>query len=174
MFDIAKRDERGLLVYDPEAARSFFTEKENALHDEYMEKFRALFDRRDSGEISSEECERLAEELDDEHTEAFSRLYDEEHGDKKNSELTYWSDVRDEFMTAQEQAECQDWLAELGKLMEARDAGKINVKEYCRLCFELDKKYGIADDEDAELYLAEDEDYNEEPNFNAPLAFIGG
>ena len=79
-FDIAIRDERGLLVYDSEHVRSFFTEKENALADEYMEKFRVLFDRRDRGEISKEEYERLAEELDDEHTEACSRLYDEEFG----------------------------------------------------------------------------------------------
>ena len=80
MFDIARRDERGLLVYDREAVRNFFTERENALQDEYMEKFRQLFDRRDRGEISQEEYERLAEELDDEHTEACSRLYDEEFG----------------------------------------------------------------------------------------------
>ena len=80
MFDIARRDERGLLVYDREATRSFFTEKENALQDEYMEKFLELFDRRDRGEISQEECNRLYEELDDEYTEACSRLYDEEFG----------------------------------------------------------------------------------------------
>ena len=79
-FDIAVRDERGLLVYDREHVRSFFTEKENALDDEYMEKFRQLFDKRDRGEISQEECNRLFEELDDEHTEALSRLYDEEFG----------------------------------------------------------------------------------------------
>ena len=40
MFDIAKRNEQGLLVYDREAARSLLTEKEIALEDEYMEKFR--------------------------------------------------------------------------------------------------------------------------------------
>ena len=77
-FDTAVRDERGLLVYNREHVRSLLTEKENALNDEYMEKFRVLFDRRDRGEISQEECNRLYEELDDEHTEALSRLYDEE------------------------------------------------------------------------------------------------
>ena len=66
-----------------------------------------------------------------------------------------WKDIRDEFMTPQEQCECQAWLDELGELMDARDAGKIDADEYCRLCFELDKKYGIADEEDAELYLNE-------------------
>ena len=80
MFDIAKRNEQGLLVYDREAARSLFTEKENALFDEYMEKFRVLFDKHERGEISDEEYERFAEELDDEHTAAFSKLYDEEFG----------------------------------------------------------------------------------------------
>lgn len=80
MFDIAKRNEQGLLVYDREAVRNFCTEKENALEDEYMEKFRELIDRRDRGEISQEECNRLAEELDDEHTAACERLYDEKFG----------------------------------------------------------------------------------------------
>ena len=70
MFDIAKRNEQGLLVYDREAVRNFFTEKENALEDEFMEKFRELFDKHERGEISDEEYENLAEVLDDEHTAA--------------------------------------------------------------------------------------------------------
>ena len=80
MFDIAKRNEQGLLVYDREAVRNFFTEKENALEDEFMEKFRELFDKHERGEISDEEYENLAEVLDDEHTAACERLYDEEFG----------------------------------------------------------------------------------------------
>ena len=65
-------------------------------------------------------------------------------------------------------------LKELGELMDARDAGKLNVKEYCRLCFELDKKYGLADEEDAELYLGEEEpDTDVENDFDAPLTFVG-
>lgn len=91
--------------------------------------------------------------------------------------LVHWSDVRDELMTPQEQIECQAWLNELGKLMDARDAGKLNVKEYCRLCFELDKKYGLADEEDAALYLGEDDepdaDEDVENDFDAPLTFVG-
>ena len=82
MFDIAKRNEQGLLVYDREAVRSFFTEKENALDDAYMEKFRELFDKRDKSEISQEECNLLYEELDNEWTEAFNKLYDEEFGNQ--------------------------------------------------------------------------------------------
>ena len=88
-------------------------------------------------------------------------------------ELTCWSDVRDEFMTPQEQAECQAWLDELGKLMDARDAGKITAKEYCRRCFELDKKYELADDEDADFYLNADDD-DEASDFNSELTFVGG
>lgn len=79
-FDIAVRDERGLLIYDREHVRSFFSEKENALNDEYMKKFRQLFDRRDRGEISQEECNCLYEELDNEWLEAAEQLYDEEFG----------------------------------------------------------------------------------------------
>ena len=80
MFDIVRRNEQGLLIYDREAVCNFFTKKENALDDEYMEKFLELFDRRDRGEISQEVCNRLYEELDNEHTEAYSRLYNEEFG----------------------------------------------------------------------------------------------
>ena len=75
------RNEKGLLVYDKDYYRSLCTEKENALDDEYMEKFRVLFDKRDRGEISQDECNRLYAELDDEHTAACERLYDEEFGD---------------------------------------------------------------------------------------------
>ena len=80
MFDITKRNEQGLLVYDREAVRNFLTEKENALEDEFMEKFREIFDRRDRGEISQEECNRLYEDLDSKYTAACERLYDEEFG----------------------------------------------------------------------------------------------
>ena len=58
------RNEKGLLVWDRNYCRSLCTEKENALDDEYMEKFRVLFDKRDNGEISQEECNRLYEALD--------------------------------------------------------------------------------------------------------------
>ena len=75
------RNEKGLLVYDREEFRSFCTERENALNDEYMEKFRVLFSKYDRGEISKDEYEHLAEELDDEHTAACEKLYDEEFGD---------------------------------------------------------------------------------------------
>ena len=75
------RNEKGLLVYDRNYYRSLCTERENALDDEYMEKFRVLFDKRDKGEISKDEYERLAEKLDYEHTKACERLYDEEFGD---------------------------------------------------------------------------------------------
>lgn len=80
MFDIAKRNEQGLLVYDREAARNFCTEKENALDDKYMEKFRELFDKHERGEISDEEYESLAEKMDNEWLEEAERLYDEEFG----------------------------------------------------------------------------------------------
>ena len=74
------RNEKGLLIYDSEEFRNLCTEKENALDDEYMKKFRVLFDKRDNGEISQEECNRLYKELDNKYIEACSRLYDEEFG----------------------------------------------------------------------------------------------
>lgn len=84
---IKMRDENGLLVYDREYYRSLCTEKENAIDDEYMKKFLELFDKRDRGEISQEECTRLYEELDAEHTAACEQLYDEEFG--KQSKNAY-------------------------------------------------------------------------------------
>ena len=100
MFDIAKRNEQGLLVYDREAVRNFCTEKENALEDEFMEKFHELFDKRDRGEISQEECNHLYEELDNEWMEAFSKLYDEEYGTQESEpvEGTFFAPPR--FATA--------------------------------------------------------------------------
>ena len=48
--------------------------------DKYMEKFRELFDKRDKGEITQEECNRFYEELDNEWLNAAEQLYDEEFG----------------------------------------------------------------------------------------------
>ena len=80
------RDANGLLIYDRDYYRSLFTEKENALDDEYMKKFYELFDRRDRGEISQDECNRLYEKLDAEHTAACERLYDEEFGNQSSAD----------------------------------------------------------------------------------------
>ena len=85
---------------------------------------------------------------------------------ERANDLIYWDDLRDELMPSAEQAECDEWLAELSNLMDARDAGKITLDEYCALCFELDKKYGIATDDDAERYL----DIDAEENFPARIS----
>ncbi len=77
-------------------------------------------------------------------------------------------------MTPQEQADCQQWLNEFDKLIAARDAGKISAAEYCRLCFELDKKYGLAEAEDADLYLIDDEEIRDEKIYDDRLAYVGG
>ena len=79
------RDERGLLMYDPVKARSLFTDAENALCDEFVRKTGILIEQYERGEISEEEYDRLSEELDAEHTEACSRLYDEEHDIKSEN-----------------------------------------------------------------------------------------
>lgn len=77
----------------------------------------------------------------------------------KMAEFVCWKDVRKEFMSPEEQAECDEWLTELDKIVLAHDAGEISAEEYWRLCFELDKKFGLADEEDADIYLgAEDEE----------------
>lgn len=74
------RDEKGLLVYDDEFRRRFMTPKEIALNDEFVRKTGILIEQYEHGEISDKEYEYLVEELDDEHTKALRRLYDEEFG----------------------------------------------------------------------------------------------
>ena len=49
--------------------------------------------------------------------------------------------------------------------MDKLDAGEITQKEYRKLCFELDKKYNLAEDNDADFYLSEEnENLVEEEN----------
>ena len=86
--------------------------------------------------------------------------------------LIRWSDIRDELMTPQEQADCKKWLNEFAELIDARDTGKITADKYCRLCFELDKKYGLADEEDIDLYLNNDDDLEED--FSGQIVLVGG
>lgn len=79
--------------------------------------------------------------------------------------FTTWADVKNNLMTAEEISECDKWLAELGILMDKLDAGEITQKEYRKLCFELDKKYNLAEDNDADFYLSEEnENLVEEEN----------
>lgn len=79
--------------------------------------------------------------------------------------FTTWADVKNNLMTAEEISECDKWLAELGILMDKLDAGEITQKEYRKLCFELDKKYNLAEDNDAVFYLSEEnENLVEEEN----------
>ena len=75
-------------------------------------------------------------------------------------------------MTAEEILDCDKWLAELGILMDKLDAGEITKKEYRKLCFELDKKYNLADNSDAKFYLAEENEnlVEEENNFSGQFA----
>ncbi len=72
--------------------------------------------------------------------------------------FTTWADVKDNLMAAEEIFECDKWLAELGILMDKLDAGKITEQEYRNLCFELDKKYNLAKDTDADFYVGTEND----------------
>ena len=79
--------------------------------------------------------------------------------------FTTWANVKNNLMTAEEISECDKWLAELGILMDKLDEGEITQKEYRKLCFELDKKYNLAEDNDADFYLSEEnENLVEEEN----------
>ena len=75
------RNEQGLLIYDDEFRRQFMSPKKIALNDAWVKKHGELIDAKDRGEISAQEYNRLVEELDDEHTAACEKLYNEEFGD---------------------------------------------------------------------------------------------
>lgn len=107
-----------------------------------------LIERHERGEINDLEYSRLIIELEHGHTRACSQLYDEEFG------------------APEEHSEVDEWLAELDKIIAARNTGKISIDEYWRLCFELDKKYYFADEDDAVLYL----DIDAEENFPARIS----
>lgn len=72
--------------------------------------------------------------------------------------LTTWADVKDNILTAEEKSECDNWLSELGILMDKLDSGEITEKKYLKRCFELDKKYNLAEENDADFYLATEND----------------
>ncbi len=74
------RDERGLLVYDDEFRRRLMTPKEIATSDKWVKKHSDLISAKDSGDINEQEYERLCNELDAEHEEELSRIYDEDFG----------------------------------------------------------------------------------------------
>ncbi len=74
------RDERGLLVYDDEFRRRLMTPKEIATSDKWVKKHSDLILAKDSGDINEQEYERLCNELDAEHEEELSRIYDEDFG----------------------------------------------------------------------------------------------
>ena len=80
------RNEKELLLYDDKFRRRFMTPKEIALSDEFVKKTAILIERYERGEISKQEYDRLVEELDDEHTEACSQLYDEEFGKQSTTD----------------------------------------------------------------------------------------
>jgi len=100
-----------------------------------------IFQKRERGEITELEYNRMMIELDHEQTRAYSELYDKEHGEPA------------------EKCEIDYWIEELDKIIAARDANKISTEEYWRLCFELDKKYFYADEDDAKIYLGEENEY---------------
>lgn len=80
------RNEQGLLIYDDKFRRRFMSPKRIALNDAWVKKHGELINAKDRGEISAQEYDRLVEELDDEHTKACERLYNEEFGNSANDD----------------------------------------------------------------------------------------
>lgn len=62
------------------------TPREIALSNEFVKRTGILIEQHERGEISDGEYERLLKELDDEHTSACERLYDEEFGDQSTTD----------------------------------------------------------------------------------------
>ncbi len=108
--------------------------KDIELEEKFSEADAKIFEKYERGEITKQEFDHLSIELDHEHTRACREI----SGGSR---------------------ECDEWLTELDEIVLAHDAGEISAEEYWRLCFELDKKFGLADEEDADIYLgAEDEE----------------
>lgn len=85
MFEIAKRNEKGLLVYDDEFRRKLMTPKEIAISNEFVKKISSLIEKYEQGEISKDEYNRLVEETNNEKLVAYSRLYDKEFGNRSEN-----------------------------------------------------------------------------------------
>ncbi|MBR3747893.1 MAG: hypothetical protein IKP64_09105 [Selenomonadaceae bacterium] len=85
------RNKQGLLIYDDEFRRRFMSPKKIALNNAWVKKHSELIDAKDRGEISVQEYDRLVEELDDEHTAACEKLYDEEFGDNSANDEDFFS-----------------------------------------------------------------------------------
>ena len=85
MFDIAKRNEKGLLVYDDEFRRKLMTPKEIAISNEFVKKISSLIEKYEQGKISKDEYNRLVEETNNEKLVAYSRLYDKEFGKRSEN-----------------------------------------------------------------------------------------
>lgn len=100
MFDIAKRNEQGLLVYDEGFRRRFMTPKEIAESDRWVEKHSELIATKKRGEISKEEYEFLCNELDSEHEKNLSRIYDEDFGIKEQNAVEKSFSMAPHFATA--------------------------------------------------------------------------
>ena len=100
MFDIAKRNEQGLWVYDDEFRRRLMTPKEISESDSWVKKHSELIAAKKRGEISKEEYEFLCNELDSEHEKNLDRIYDEDFGSKKQSTLEKSFSVAPHFATA--------------------------------------------------------------------------
>ena len=112
------------------------TPKEIEMDENFSKLDKIIFQKRERGEITELEYNRMNIELEHENTRACSKLYDEENG-----------------VNTDDKCEIDEWLEELDKIIAARNTNKITLTEYWKLCFELDKKYGFAYDDDATIYL---------------------
>ncbi|MBQ9486712.1 MAG: hypothetical protein IJU91_02780 [Selenomonadaceae bacterium] len=97
-----------------------------------------LIDKHERGEITDLEFNRMSIELDHEHTRSCVQRYDEE------------STLAGKPV---QKCEWDFWLDELDEIIAQRNAGKITDDEYWHKCFDLDKKYYFADDDDGHLYF---------------------
>lgn len=150
------RNENGFLIWDKDFEKEMFTSKEIAISEKFLKLNEIILQKRDNGEITELEFNRMSIELDHEHTRACSELYDEEHG-----------------VNPDEKCEIDEWLEKLDKIIAERNANKITVTEYWQRCFELDKKYFLADEDDAKLYLGDTKTGETDSNFDEENNFIG-
>ena len=79
------RDKNGIVIFDDDFRRELMTPKQFALSNKHREEFKKLLAKCDSGEISEQEYNKLAKEMDTRHSAEYDALYKEKTNAKKIS-----------------------------------------------------------------------------------------
>lgn len=80
------RDKNGFVIFDDDFRREMMTPKQFALSNKHSDEFKKLLAKRDSGEISEQEYNKLTKEMDSRHSAEYDALYSKKMKSEKISE----------------------------------------------------------------------------------------